>query len=199
MLGTWEFTKYDNPVTDEFVIEQVLSLSTKDLHSVSLTGGEPTHQEKFFNRIVSKLYDFEIPVFLETAGYFPDRIEKVASMLSYACVDIKDRSAKSVKSGEWEKLVEKELKSLAVLNKNSVKVFAKLVVTEETNLDDIHMIADRLREIVVPIVVQPVTPIGGIKPISNPKLFKITEKLAELLPTDLYGLSIQAHKLFKLL
>jgi organic radical activating enzyme len=197
--GTWEFTKYKNPVDDEFVIEQVLNLSTKDFHSVSLTGGEPAHQEEFFYQITQRLYDLEIPIFLETNGCFPDRIGKVAPLVSYACVDIKDRSAKSVKDSEWEKLVEKELESITILSNHPVKVFAKLVVTEETSLDDVRMYADKLREIVVPIVVQPVTPVGDVKPISAKKLFTITETLAEVLPTDLFGLSIQGHKIFSLL
>lgn len=197
--GSWIFEKYKNPVDEEFVIEQVLNLSSKDFHSISLTGGEPAYQKDFFYKITQRLYNLEIPILLETNGYFPERIEKVASLVSYACVDIKDRSAKSVKNSEWEKLVEKELESIAILNNHPVKVFAKLVVTEETSLDDVRMYADKLREIVVPIAVQPVTPIGGVKPISAKKLFQITETLAEVLPTDLFGLSIQGHKIFSLL
>jgi len=197
--GTWEFTTYKNPVDDLFVIEQILNLSTKDFHSVSLTGGEPAYQEDFFYKIVSRLYDLELPIFLETAGYFPERIKRVAPMVSYACVDIKDRSAKCIKNSEWEKLVEKELDSLSILNDHSVKAFAKLVVTEETLLEDVRMIADRVREIVFPIVIQPVTPTNGVGPISNQKLFQITEIIAEVLPTDLFGISIQGHKLINVL
>lgn len=197
--GTWEFATCKNPVSAEFVVEQVLNLSTKDLHSVSLTGGEPAFQEEFFSQIVSFLFEHKIPIFLETNGYFPKRIEKVASKISYACVDIKDRSANSVKESEWEKLVEKEMESLAILNKHSVQVFAKIVVTEQTSLDDIRMYTDKLQDIGVPVVIQPVTPIGKVKPISHQKLFKITEILAEALPTELYGISLQAHKLLSIL
>lgn len=197
--GTWKFTTYKNPVDDEFVIDQVLNLSTKDFHSVALTGGEPTYQEKFFNSVVNKLYNLELPIYLETNGYYPKRIEKVASLISYACVDIKDRSAKSVKNNDWQDLVEKELESISILNNYSVKQFAKLVVTEETNIDDVRMIADKIRDIVVPIVIQPVTPIGNVKPISSTKLFQITETIAEVLPTDLFGISIQGHKLLSIL
>ena len=73
--GTWKFTTYPNPVDETFVLDQILNLSTKDFHSVSLTGGEPTYQEDFFYKIVNRLYDLELPIFLETAGYFPERIE----------------------------------------------------------------------------------------------------------------------------
>lgn len=197
--GSWEFTTYKNPVDDEFVVDQVLHLSTKDFHSVALTGGEPLYQEKFFNSVVNKLYNLELPIYLETNGYYPKRLEKIAPLISYACVDIKDRSAKSVKNSEWTNLVEKELESIAILNNYSVKQFAKLVVTEDTNIDDVRMIADKIRDIVVPIVVQPVTPIGNAKQISSTKLFKITETIAEMLPTDLFGISIQGHKLLSIL
>lgn len=197
--GTWEFSTYKNPVSPDFVVEQVLNLSTKDFHSVSLTGGEPAYQEEFFYQITNRLYNLQIPIFLETNGYFPDRIEKIASFISYACVDIKDRTANSVKKSEWEKLVEKEFESIAILNNHPVQVFAKIVVTEETSIDDIRMYATKLQEIGVPVVVQPVTPIGKVGPISHHKLFKITEVLAEVLPTDLFGISIQAHKLLSIL
>ncbi|MHA1126349.1 MAG: radical SAM protein [Candidatus Heimdallarchaeota archaeon] len=197
--GSWEFTTYKNPVDDEFVIDQVLHLSTKDFHSVALTGGEPLYQEKFLNSVVNKLYNLELPIYLETNGYYPKRIEKIAPLISYACVDIKDRSAKSVKNSDWQDLVDKEFESISILNNYSVRQFAKLVVTEETNIEDVRMIADKVREIVVPIVVQPVTPIGNVKPISSTKLFKITETIAEVLPTDLFGISIQGHKLLSIL
>jgi len=197
--GTWEFTMYTNPVSPEFVVKQVLNLSTKDLHSVSLTGGEPAYQEEFFYQIVNRLYNHKIPIYLETNGYFPKRIAKVAPSITYACVDIKDRSANSVKKSEWEILVEKEMESLAILNNHSVQVFAKIVVTEQTSLDDIRMYADKILEIEVPVVIQPVTPIGKVKPISHQKLFKITEILAEVLPNELYGISLQAHKLLSIL
>jgi len=197
--GSWSFDEYENPVTTEFIIEQILNLSTKDFHSVSLTGGEPTFQEEFFYDLTNKLYEFALPIYLETNGFFPERIEKVAPLISYACVDIKDRSAKSVKNSEWEKLVEKELASLSILNNFPAKVFAKLVVSEDTEIEDVRMIANKLREIVVPIVLQPVTPLGGAKAISASKLFRLSETLAEMLPTDLFGLSIQGHKLLKLL
>jgi organic radical activating enzyme len=197
--GSWKFTKYKNPVDNEFVIDQVLNLSTKDFHSVALTGGEPLYQEKFFNAVINKLYDFELPIYLETNGFYPKRIAKIAPLISYACVDIKDRSAKSVKNNNWQDLVDKELESISILNNYSVKQFAKLVVTEETSIEDVRMIADKIRDIVVPIVVQPVTPIGDVKAISNSKLFKITETIAEVLPTDLFGISIQGHKLLSIL
>ena len=197
--GSWKFATYKNPVDEEFVIDQVLNLSTKDFHSVALTGGEPLYQEKFFKNVVNRLYNLELPIYLETNGYYPKRIEKIAPLISYACVDIKDRSAKSVKNSDWQDLIEKELESISILNNYSVKQFAKLVVTEETNIDDVRMIADRIRDIVVPIVVQPVTPIDDVKAISNTKLFKITETIAEVLPTDLFGISIQGHKLLSIL
>jgi len=166
--GTWEFETFKNPVSIDFILEQVLNLSTKDFHSVSLTGGEPAYQEELFYELVNRLYNLEIPIFLETNGYFPDRIKKVAPYISYACVDIKDRTANSIKKGEWENLVEKEFESITILNNHPVQVFAKIVVTEETSLDDIRMYADKLREIVVPVVVQPVTPINKVK-LSSPE------------------------------
>ncbi|MEA2070681.1 MAG: 7-carboxy-7-deazaguanine synthase QueE [Asgard group archaeon] len=197
--GSWDFESFQNPVTEDFVMDRILSLSTRDFHSVSLTGGEPTLQEEFFKRIIQRLYDLELQIFLETAGYFPQRIEQVASMISYACVDLKDRSAHSVKPKEWDSLVNKEFKALTILSNHSVKCFAKLVVTEDTKLADVRMMADKLREIVVPLVIQPVTPIHDIQAVSSKKLFAITETVAEVLPTDLFGISIQAHKIIDLL
>ena len=120
-------------------------------------------------------------------------------MLSFSCVDIKDRSSMSVKNNEWKDLVNKELKSLSIINGSVAKGFAKYVVTENTNLDDVRYIIDKIRELVIPIVIQPVTPVGKVGAISNEKLFRITETVAELIPTDLFSISIQGHRLLKLL
>jgi organic radical activating enzyme len=197
--GSLIFKERENPVSMDFIIEQILSLSTKDIHSIALTGGEPTYQEEFFYLICNRLYDLELPIFLETNGYYPQRIKNIADQISFACVDIKDRSAHSIKESQWGKLVEKEVESLRILGDHSVKSFGKLVVTEETKLADVRLIADKLRELVIPIVIQPVTPIREVKAISTQKLFQITETIAELLPTDLFGLSIQGHKMINVL
>ena len=197
--GTWEFTTVNNPVAIDFVIEQVLSLKTADLHSIALTGGEPTYNEIFFTKMVDHLSALDIPLFLETAGYQPTRIKPVASLFTYACVDIKDRSAESVEGKRWEELVNDEIKSIVILNEQGVKVFAKYVVTEETLLEDARMVASKMNDLAVPIVIQPVTPVRGVKPISNTKLFHISEIFGENMPVELFGLSIQGHKLLSLL
>ena len=174
--GSWKFATYKNPVDDEFVIDQVLHLSTKDFHSDALTGGEPEYKTNIIKNDINKHYNLIV-------GSLFGLILEVLKFTNSV----------------WLNLIEKELESISILNNYSVKQFAKLVVTEETNIDDVRMIADRIRDIVVPIVVQPVTPIGDVKTISTTKLFKITETIAEVLPTDLFGISIQGHKLLSIL
>jgi len=45
--GTQSFDEITNPLASKDVLDIVKKLSTKDLHSISLTGGEPLYQESF--------------------------------------------------------------------------------------------------------------------------------------------------------
>lgn len=191
-----------NPIHEDVIADIMNGLWTNDTHSLSLTGGEPMLQEDF---IVEFCQDWNSlrPIYLETAGYVGNS-ERIAPFITYACVDIKDKSSnKKFETNygykEWFKLLEKEFEFLYEFKRADVKVFAKYVVTNETIDENVEMIIKRIRQLEVPIVIQPVTPIGGAKQPTLQQLFKWFEICGKYLDKNMYSLSLQTHKYLNLL
>ena len=65
--GSQKFEKFANPVTVNDVMKSLANLTTNDLHSISLTGGEPLYQPQFAEEIISALKQKNYRIFLETA------------------------------------------------------------------------------------------------------------------------------------
>jgi organic radical activating enzyme len=72
--------------------------------------------------------------------------------------------------------------------------FAKVVVTNGTSLENIAWFAKELKEMGVPLAIQPVTTEDKGQRISKEKLFKFTEAAAQYLSSNEITLSLQTHK-----
>jgi 7-carboxy-7-deazaguanine synthase len=198
--GKQHFKEILNPLTPEEVVDIVRKLSTKDLHSISLTGGEPLYQQQFLEEIITLLKEEGSTIYLETA-YTDDLqyLEKIANMINYACVDIKDRSAHA--STRWEQLVKEEIQMSKVLKGAGTKVFAKTVVTKSSKKQDIEFISELCGSIEIPLVIQLVSPIKGSK-VKQPtwkQIQEFTEAAAKHLHPEKVGISVQMHKCINIL
>lgn len=167
----------------------VLSKPESSLHSVSLTGGEPLVQVDFLKDLLTLLKQNNYTTFLETNASLPSALEKVVSLLDYASVDIKDRSAKAAKN--WTRLVDLEIKSLEILEKHNVKTYAKIVITNTTEALDLIRLRDKISHLNIPVVLQPVSPYQGIFP---PDINR-TVSFLEIFKDRETSLSFQVHKL----
>ncbi|MCG3216280.1 MAG: 7-carboxy-7-deazaguanine synthase QueE [Candidatus Heimdallarchaeota archaeon] len=198
--GNQSFSEIENPLNPDEIVQIIIKLTTKDLHSISLTGGEPLYQQEFLEDIIKKLKKEEYCIYLETA-YTDDLkyLERVARMIDYACVDIKDRSAQA--SIKWENLVKEEIQMSRILKEADSKVFAKTVVTKTSRKKDIEFIAKLCSDIEIPLVIQLVSPIKGSnveQPTWN-QIQEFTQAAAKHLPSDKVGISIQMHKCINIL
>ncbi len=198
--GKQSFEEKNNPVTSKEVLDIVKKLETKDLHSISLTGGEPLYQPKFLEDVIERLKENKYQIFLETA--YTDKLEllkKIANKIDFACVDIKDRSANA--SIQWEMLVKEEIQMCEILKEAGTKIFAKSVITSSSKKENFEIIAKLCGEINIPLVVQLVTPKMDTK-ISQPswrQIQEFTEIAAKYLPSDKIGISVQMHKFINIL
>ena len=124
-------------------------------HSISLTGGEPLLQADF---IVDFLRNFsEKSIYLETNGVLYGQLSKVIDYVDIIAMDFKLPS--SAGCGIFWEEHEKFLK----LAKRK-EVFVKAVITDATAKEDISRMLDIIKKTKdVPIVLQPVTPLGGIE------------------------------------
>ena len=158
--GVQIFDEISNPLSAKNVLEIIQKLTTKDLHSISLTGGEPLYQPEFLKEIILQLKKLNYKIFLETA-YTNDYefLEKIANMIDYACVDLKDKTAKAAL--DWKLLIEEESKMIKILIDAGTRVFAKTVITKSSREEDFENIVKKCAENDVPIAIQIVTPVKG--------------------------------------
>jgi organic radical activating enzyme len=180
-----------NPVSVDTVEKIVHKLTTKDLHSISFTGGEPLLQIKFLKNLAERLAE-KYPLFLETNGSLPGNACSIKDLFAYVSCDIKDRSAYASK--DWLKLVKLELETIRIFKEGGSNVYAKLVVSKNTLPKDIHYIGKQLSLLNVPISVQIVSN-RELMPKLN-QIFKITEIFSEYLSPKNITISCQAHKLW---
>lgn len=195
--GTRKFERLGNPVEPNIVVEAVKELVTPDLHSVSLTGGEPLWQPDFLKLLATKLRSDGMRTYLETNGSLPSNLSGVVGQLDFACVDIKDESADAASS--WTELLGREFRSIEILKRAGVLTFSKVVVSNDTKPESIELISKRLAQIGCPLAIQAVTPLGFVKSPSKDLLFALTEAAAKHLHPDAITISIQTHRAMNLL
>jgi len=190
--GSGNFTDVKNPIDVPRVKKEIVRLGTEDFHSISLTGGEPLWQPEFTGVLIEESRREGIKTYLETNGSLPENLEALLRFPDYACVDIKDRSSGASKN--WRDLVDRELETIDRLMRSKVSTFAKLVITRDTKIEDVEMISRKLSSLCCPLVIQPVTPIGVVRPPPVEQLHEITEAAAKHLLPDNISLSVQMHK-----
>ena len=179
--GSREFYRIENPVNINTLKNVVESLKTPDMHSISLTGGEPLLHADFIKEI-----PFE-ELYLETNGSLPEEAEKISEKIKYASVDIKIKE-----HGVPDDIYKKELKTIDILRKKA-KTFAKLVVLRRTEEEIVEKVAEDLASIGnIGLVLQPVTA-------ENVPEFRHLLRLSETAGKYLKDVIIlpQIHKLYK--
>lgn len=198
--GSQNFKRIANPISSKEVIKIIKSLTTPDLHSISLTGGEPLYQNEFLEEIIKELKTNDYKIFLETA-YTDDLLflQKIAPLVDYACVDLKEKSAKAALN--WKMLLEQEYQMCKILRKAKTKVFAKTVITKTSKKEDFEIITELCGKLNIPIAIQLVSPIEG-KNIERPtweQVQEFTKIAAKYLKPEKIGISVQMHKCINIL
>ncbi|MHA1150793.1 MAG: 7-carboxy-7-deazaguanine synthase QueE [Promethearchaeota archaeon] len=203
-----------NPVSPKKILEIIKKLVTPDLHSISFTGGEPLCYLDFIIKLakVIKLEGLNYPLYLETNGsILPNekQSEAIKSLFSYCCCDIKDRSSLATSPDKWKSLVEKELTFIEQMILLNIDVFAKLVVTSKTLIEDIRWIAQGLSKVIYPegdtvgLAIQPVYLRNKENhkryTISITHLNEIFYNVAKYISPNNMSLSIQIHKFLNIL
>jgi len=173
--------------------KKIESILTPDFHSISFTGGEPLLQADFIKKFLEKN---KYKSLLETNGYLPEEVKKLANLISHASVDIK--LPEHFSGDNKDDLIEREIDSLNILISRRVKVYCKVVMLPTTKVDTIGHVAKTIKENIsdpsrVVMVLQPASPLDYWVQ-HTPKLFKMSEKVGE----HLNVLTIpQVHKLLE--
>jgi len=182
-----------NPLSAETILQIIKTLETPDLHSISFTGGEPLIQEDLPN-ILSLVSREGYRIFLETAGYPSDPVQKVADVVDYASVDIKLPSHKAHKNPK--EVIDSEIRTIKILYEAGAEVYVKIVIVEDTTADEILSAIDALEALDIEIILQPVSSNSHIN-VPIEKLLRISEELGVVFGYEIRILP-QVHKLMGL-
>lgn len=126
---TGEFEEY----TSQELLKEVRKLSN-DVHSVSLSGGEPLEQKDFLKYFLPLLKKQGMKTYLETNGILPENLKEVIRDTDIVAMDIKLPSVTG-QPAFWEEH-EKFLKIARTKD-----VFVKTIITLDTDFKDVETAA----------------------------------------------------------
>jgi len=173
--GTGKFMNIRNPLSTEEVLVHLRRLRTPDVHSISITGGEPLLAGEFLVELARVCGREGFRTYLETNGCSSSMMGKVLPYIDIAAVDIKLPDHRAVPAGEWKKIFMEEIECIKLAVKKSVEVFVKIVVLGSTADADLRRVFSKISDSGVPVVLQPVTAVGRVRPPSFKRLFRISE------------------------
>ncbi len=153
-----------NPMTHAAVIGHLRRLVTPDIHSVSLTGGEPLQAGDFLLDIARDCKREGLATYLETNGSNSNAMRKIVQYTDFAAIDIKLPEHHAVPAHTWPSLLREELSCVKLSLENEVDTFVKVVVLPRTSEKIVAGVCKKLVKIgKVPLVLQPVYPARMIK------------------------------------
>jgi len=167
--GRQDFINLLNPLTTSQVAAAVAKLNPPFHHSVSLTGGEPLLHNEFLRALIPLLPECRNGVYLETNGSLPRELGCLIDLVDIIAMDIKLPSVAGL-SSLWEK--HKEFLAVA----SQKKVFVKVVVAEDTSLDELGKALEIIKEVGdFPLVIQPLALDSGRPGIGPEQLILLQE------------------------
>lgn len=174
--------------------KMVKDLVTPDLHSLSLTGGEPLLHYEFLKEF---LENNSIDTLLETNGSLPNKLSEILDLIQYGSVDIKLPEHEAV--GDWNSLLDNELKSINLLIAEDINTYIKLVVFPSTKVDTVTFIASKIAEEVkesskLSLIIQPVSPLT-LWENKQDKLLEMSQRTGEYVDVLVIP---QVHKLLNI-
>ncbi len=185
--GSRCFIELDNPLRCSDVMRWVKIHATPEVHSVSITGGEPLEQVAFVKRLAQELKDHKLRVYLETNGFSCYSFSLLLDHIDLAAIDIKLPSHHLSQS---EKILSNELSCIALAAERGIYTIAKMVVLPETTAAEIESICAKIPEPDA-LVIQPVS---GDR-ISESKLLSFHKIAADYIGPEKAMVIPQMHKM----
>lgn len=198
--SSMKFKRVKNPMTHGEVLRHVKRLTTPDIHSVSLTGGEPLLAGNFLVDVARACRRAGFATYLETSGESSEAMAKVICYLDFAAIDIKLPEHLAVPRRSWRRLFEKELACVKLALGRGVETFVKIVVLPSTQPETITHVCKHLMQIArIPLVIQPVTPARKVR--SAPSMTHVYRLAQAAARAGVKQIAIipQMHRLMKVL
>lgn len=171
--GSAEFETRTNPVSVSAIGEIVDRLAPSRRTWISLTGGEPLLQPGAIAATAGALRARGRRVYLETHGLHAAALERCVDAIDLVSMDWKFASdvavAPRLTMPSGEDFHDAHAAFLRVAMRAGA-VYVKAVVTPSTQDEELEAMMDRIVRIsdAIPLVLQPVTPTGGVKRSPDP-------------------------------
>ena len=171
-------------------VVNIIEMMTREIqtHAISFTGGEPLLQSKFIKSVAERI---DNKIALETNGILFTELESIIDCVDIVSMDIK------LPNVVGKDLFEHHRKFIEVAKGKDL--YIKIVISndspEEELISAYQMIASISNDI--PLILQPVTPIGSIKPASTEKILS-SQALASKYLNNVRVIP-QTHKILNLL
>jgi organic radical activating enzyme len=169
--GTQRFKKIENPVRPADAANEISNYG--QLHSVSLTGGEPLLYTSFIQGL-----DTEAPLYLETNMSLPERAKEIKDKIKYVAGDFKLEAGYELDN--YDEYFNDMVECFKVLGNSSERdCFCKIVILDGFDMGNLLEGVNKIKDYVSMIVLQPVTPQEGknAKPVSVEKMMEIQKTL----------------------
>jgi organic radical activating enzyme len=167
--GLRDFEIQSNPISLNMLTEWIQRQNTPFLHdSISLTGGEPLLHALFLAEFLPELRSLtNLPIYLETGGHRPEQLAMIIHYLDSVGMDFKLPSV----SGETYWTEHKKFLQLC-FNLN-LEIFVKIIVSQQTDSQDLELAAALIGEVSqnIPVFLQPVTPLSASEQFSPIPVF----------------------------
>lgn len=203
--GRRDFETHPNPVELSTLLAWVERQNLPGLHdSISITGGEPLLHAPFLAEFLPQLRSsmatlgaspVPLPIYLETGGHRPAQLAEILPYLDLIGMDWKLPSV----SGEDYGAAHCEFLQLAC--ECNVPIFVKLIIAQETNVQELQAVAEQIRAIdsAIAVFLQPVTPLTQRHPSQRALQAPLPEQVLAwqgLLKTQLQQVRVipQTHK-----
>ncbi len=186
--GSGEFVEFDNPISSGQLLGIIKTYER--IHSVSLTGGEPL----LYARFIKDLKPSKYPLFLETNMTLPEGAKEIKDVVKYVSGDFKLESQCDFK-GHYEKYFNDTARSFSILRHTSFRdCFCKIIVSRDVNKDDVLHAVDQIKDCITELILQPVTPVGGVEAASPGRLLELQNAALEKVET--VRIIPQTHKMW---
>lgn len=168
--GSGSFVEWRNPLTTGVIAEQIEKLAPQPSTWISLTGGEPLLQPAAVAALVQRLAARDRRIYLETHGLHAEALAPIAEQIDLVSMDWKLASdvrwgpGLGSRSRPGEDFHDAHERFLQVAMR-ARSVYVKVVLTPSTRDEELDAMLDRIARTssAIPLVLQPVTPTGGVR------------------------------------
>ncbi len=182
--GSGDFEERRNPVSLDAILTATEALDAAQHRFISFTGGEPLLQPEAVAALARRLRGIGPSLYLETHGLAQAALRRVAGSIDVVSMDWKlasdVRRAGTARADSREDFALEHERFLATARENC-EVLVKVVITPRSEDGEIEDACRRIAALDpgIPLILQPVTPVGPQKDRPSPARMHACHALAD--------------------